>query len=149
MTTTTEQLQNKMTDIIFRCETCDVAIIRNSKEHDECWTKNGDDWICGHCPHIDDDDEDDEDEQQNKMAYVGQCGFNRSPVKPYNMLTIISNEPLPTELPGTPFPIKLLFKISGDWAGVVAPYRLLKSVSYDLPSLDILEPFKLNTDEDE
>ena len=85
----------------------------------------------------------------DKMAYVGQCEFNRSPVKPYNMLTIISNEPLPAELPGTPFPIKLLFKISGDWAGVIAPYRLLESVSYDLPSLDILEPFKLNIDEDD
>ena len=78
------------------------------------------------------------------MAYVGQCETYRSPVNPYNMLTIVSDEPLLTEVPGgTGFPIKLLFKISGDWANVIAPYRQGKSMSYDLPSLAVLEPYRL------
>lgn len=84
----------------------------------------------------------------DNMAYVGQCETFRSPVNPYNMLTIISNEPLPSKVPGgTGHPIKLLFKIGGDWANVIAPYRQGTSVSYDLPSLDILEPYRLHIDD--
>lgn len=53
-----EELRKDEEDIVFKCATCDVAIVRNSKEHDECWTVNGEDWICGDCPHDEDDEHD-------------------------------------------------------------------------------------------
>lgn len=37
------------TNIAFTCAGCDVEIIKNSREHDECWTKNDKDWFCGDC----------------------------------------------------------------------------------------------------
>lgn len=79
----------------------------------------------------------------NNMAYVGQCDFLRSPADPTKMLTYISTEPLPAVMPGTTFPIKTLFKIGGVWKDAVAPYRMGETNCYDLPSLDLLEPFRL------
>ena len=42
-------------DIVFCCARCNKAIIRNSKEHDECFTINDDDWYCGDCRQDDDE----------------------------------------------------------------------------------------------
>jgi hypothetical protein len=36
-------------DYVFRCTRCGVNIERNSKEHDECTTKDGKKWFCGEC----------------------------------------------------------------------------------------------------
>jgi hypothetical protein len=36
-------------EIVFHCCSCDVAIIRNSPEHDECNTEDGETWYCGDC----------------------------------------------------------------------------------------------------
>lgn len=46
-------------DIVFDCCNCEKHIIRNSREHDECFTRDGSNWYCGDC-HPDDDDSDDE-----------------------------------------------------------------------------------------
>jgi len=47
-------------DIVFHCGDCRTAIIRNSREHDECITKDDKTWYCGDCAfnHLDDDEED-------------------------------------------------------------------------------------------
>jgi hypothetical protein len=35
--------------IVFKCVGCSVEILRNSREHDNSKTKNGEDWFCGTC----------------------------------------------------------------------------------------------------
>ena len=42
-------------DIVFCCDRCNKAIIRNSKAHDECFTINDNDWYCGDCRQDDDE----------------------------------------------------------------------------------------------
>lgn len=41
--------RKRTSNIAFKCAGCDVEIIKNSREHDECWTKNDKDWFCGDC----------------------------------------------------------------------------------------------------
>ena len=36
-------------NIIFNCHNCEIPIIRDSEEHDECITKNDEDWFCADC----------------------------------------------------------------------------------------------------
>ena len=54
-------------DIVFKCSRCDVAIIRNSEEHDNCQSnEEGDVWWCMHCKRKEDDEDDEEDEEEEK-----------------------------------------------------------------------------------
>tara|TARA_R110002110_G_scaffold403595_1_gene621435 strand:- start:60 stop:863 length:804 start_codon:yes stop_codon:yes gene_type:complete len=56
-------------DIVFKCSRCDVAIIRNSEEHDNCRSnEEGDVWWCMHCNRKE-DDEDEEDEEEDYKNY--------------------------------------------------------------------------------
>ena len=36
-------------DIVFHCSRCDLAIVRNSREHDECATSDDKEWFCSPC----------------------------------------------------------------------------------------------------
>jgi len=36
-------------EIVFKCGECSVEIKRNSREHDNCKTENGEDWYCEDC----------------------------------------------------------------------------------------------------
>ena len=36
-------------EIVLECECCSVEIERNSREHDNCKTENGEDWYCEDC----------------------------------------------------------------------------------------------------
>ena len=45
-----EKEENK--DIVFDCYDCGIAVIRDSREHDECVCveyTNGERWYCGNC----------------------------------------------------------------------------------------------------
>ncbi len=55
--------QSRMSNnIVFYCKGCDLAIVRDSREHDECITKDGVNWYCGDCyVELSDDESDDED----------------------------------------------------------------------------------------
>jgi len=53
-------------DIVFHCCSCNVGIIRNSREHDECWTDIDDDeekWYCADCrlPSLEDSSDEEEE----------------------------------------------------------------------------------------
>ena len=66
---------NANKNIVFCCAECDTPIIRNSTEHDECWTCDDEHWFCGDCKesHYDDndkttrDDDDDYDVLQRQL----------------------------------------------------------------------------------
>ena len=67
-------------DIVFKCSRCDVAIIRDSEEHDNCRSnEEGDVWWCMHCTRKEDDeddeDEDDEDEDEDEADEWCECCF--------------------------------------------------------------------------
>ena len=48
-------------DIVFSCEDCGTDIVRNSREHDDCWCNNDDEWFCGKCKEKAMEKEDDEE----------------------------------------------------------------------------------------
>jgi hypothetical protein len=60
------QIGKKGLDIVFNCGGCGIGIIRDSRAHDECITKDDIVWYCGDCAfeHMDTDDEEDEDKDQ-------------------------------------------------------------------------------------
>ena len=61
-------------DIVFKCSRCDVAIIRNSEEHDNCQSnEEGDVWWCMHCKRKEDDEDDEEDEEEEEEVKCGIC----------------------------------------------------------------------------
>jgi len=47
--------------VVFTCCRCNVDVIRNSEQHDNCHTRDGDEWWCSDC-HADDDDDEEADE---------------------------------------------------------------------------------------
>jgi hypothetical protein len=50
-------------DIVFKCSRCDVAIIRDSEEHDNCRSnEEGDVWWCMHCTRKEDDEDEEDDD---------------------------------------------------------------------------------------
>jgi hypothetical protein len=61
-------------DIVFNCADCGTAIVRNSREHDDCWTEDDEDWYCGDCKcdHMPNDDEEDED---GDFTDCEDCGY--------------------------------------------------------------------------
>ena len=70
-------------DIVFKCSRCDVAIIRNSEEHDNCRSnEDGDVWWCMYCNRKEDDeDEEDEDGDVDSegfdIIWCADCGEAR------------------------------------------------------------------------
>jgi hypothetical protein len=84
------EIGKKGLDIVFNCGGCGIGIIRDSRAHDECITKDDIVWYCGDCAfeHMDTDDEEDEEEEQSypcfrceKVLYESDamvgCGQNR------------------------------------------------------------------------
>jgi len=59
--------EGEQDDIVFNCNECGTAIIRNSKEHDECYSKDDGHWYCGDCN--DDEEEDDNIEDCELCGY--------------------------------------------------------------------------------
>jgi len=59
------EIGKKGLDIVFNCGGCGIGIIRDSRAHDECITKDDIVWYCGDCAfeHMDTDDEEDEEEE--------------------------------------------------------------------------------------
>ena len=75
-----EEEEEDDADIVFKCSRCDVAIIRDSEEHDNCRSnEEGDVWWCMHCTRKEDDeddeDEDDEDEDEDEDDEWCECCF--------------------------------------------------------------------------
>jgi hypothetical protein len=54
-----EQIKEE-NDIVFNCASCNVGIVRDSCEHDECITADGDAWYCFKCSDKCPQDEDEE-----------------------------------------------------------------------------------------
>jgi hypothetical protein len=54
-------------DIVFACALCCVNIKRNSPEHDNCKTANGDNWFCEDC------DIPDEEDEEDGIYYLYKC----------------------------------------------------------------------------
>ena len=44
-----EDEEEEEEDIVFHCCHCEVSIVRDSREHDDCTTTNDIDWFCGDC----------------------------------------------------------------------------------------------------
>jgi hypothetical protein len=44
-----EEEEEEEEDIVFHCSHCEVSIVQNSREHDDCITTNDIDWFCGDC----------------------------------------------------------------------------------------------------
>jgi hypothetical protein len=55
-------------DYVFDCTHCGIHIVRNSEEHDECTTKDGDNWFCEKCHKFCE-----EDNTLRKVDYVFDC----------------------------------------------------------------------------
>ena len=51
-----EEEKEEHQNIVFHCVHCHKAIDRDSRDHDECITSNGEDWFCGDCFEFCDDD---------------------------------------------------------------------------------------------
>jgi hypothetical protein len=66
--------QEEETDIVFQCNHCNINMVRNSREHDNCLTTDGDHWYCEkchiHCPNEEEEEceecEEGEYDEENK-----------------------------------------------------------------------------------
>jgi len=98
-------MSSQQTDIVFHCGECRTAIIRNSREHDECITKDDKTWYCGDCAfnHLDDDSDSDEEDEEDVCERCGsivdlyvhpfgcimlcaECGVGQCPIENKNQL---------------------------------------------------------------
>ena len=59
-------------EIVFCCEGCNRAIIRDSKEHDLCNTRDGEIWYCMDCklPSEKEEEEEEEDEEEETIVHM-------------------------------------------------------------------------------
>ena len=70
-----EKSEVQESEIVFKCFHCDTAIVRNSREHDNCITVDGEEWFCVHCldfcpnfsPNV---DEEVEEKEQSKPTEI-------------------------------------------------------------------------------
>ena len=53
-------------EVVFCCAGCERPIIRDSEEHDNCITKDGDVWYCHDCRHLCREEEEEEEEEEGK-----------------------------------------------------------------------------------
>ena len=42
-------IDQMIAEIVFRCAHCSKAIVRDSRDHDECIANENDVWFCGDC----------------------------------------------------------------------------------------------------
>lgn len=67
---TTKQVQG---EIIFSCENCGTDIVKDSREHDDCYySERRDEWFCGDCKE-EEMENDDEEVCEYCECDLGQC----------------------------------------------------------------------------
>jgi hypothetical protein len=62
-------------EIVFSCENCSTDIVKNSREHDECWCNNADEWFCGDCKHEAMEKQEQEEEEEDECH---DCNVSKS-----------------------------------------------------------------------
>ena len=63
-------------EIVFCCEGCNRAIIRDSKEHDLCNTRDGEIWYCMDCKlpsEKEEEEEEEESDEEDEDEAIGNC----------------------------------------------------------------------------